>query len=497
VGPRYLTVKLGRLQLAGGYNSAMNMSRDQMLDGMYRRDEALNGRYIVGVTSTRIYCLPDCPARKPKATNVVFFLREQDAHNAGFRACKRCRPDNFYSGTDQDHATVTALLERVRRDTAAFPGVRALVKASGVGSTKLTSLCLNHFHQTPAALLREIRIQRARELLTTHGLSATEACFAAGFGSLATFYQQFQKTVGMTPARYAELPGLRGFGIKLPQGYASFGIRGLLGRDPDSSNQNFAAQRGFKAVTLDDKPVVIEIEIRAASAYVQLQANGPLPPRANIQAHQMMLRLLGLQQPRPTATALRQVPWQTLVKPAPQLRPALYATPFEALLWAIVGQQINIRFAATLIGRINDLAGDRLNSNVVTPATPAALANLEIADLTKLQCSRAKASTIIAVAQAITSGELPIDTLHLAGASAAQRCLQSHKGIGPWSSEYVLMRGMGFADCLPLGDSGLRNGVEKFFRTKQRPDSAAIAGHMAAFAPYRSLATHHIWMHHA
>jgi AraC family transcriptional regulator of adaptative response / DNA-3-methyladenine glycosylase II len=475
----------------------MNMSRDQMLDGMYRRDQALNGRYIVGVTSTRIYCLPDCPARKPKATNVVFFLREPDAHNAGFRACKRCRPDNFYSGIDQDHATVTALLERVRRDTAAFPDVRALVKASGFGSTKLTSLCVNHFHKTPAALLREIRLHRARELLTTHGLSATEACFAAGFGSLATFYQQFQKSVGMTPARYAELPGLQGFAIQLPRGYASRGIRGLLGRDPDSSNQSFADARGFKAVTLDGTPVAMEIEIRAASAYVQLQANGPLPPQAGVQAHQMMLRLLGLQQPRPTATALRQTPWHALVKPVPQLRPALYATPFEALLWAIVGQQINIRFAATLVRRINDLAGRRLNRHVVTPATPAALANLEIADLTQLQCSRAKASTIIAVAQAITGGELPLNTLHLAGAGAVQRCLQNQKGVGPWTSQYVLMRGMGFADCLPLGDSGLRNGVEKFFQTKKRPDSADIAGHMAAFAPYRSLATHHIWMHDA
>ncbi len=472
------------------------MTRDQMLDGMYRRDETLNGRYIVGVTSTRIYCLPVCPARKPKATNVVFFLREQDARNAGFRACKRCRPDNFYSGIDQDHTTLTTLLEQVRRDTAAFPDVRALARASGFGSTKLTGLCVNHFHQTPAALLREIRIQRARELLTVHGVSATEACFADGFGSVATFYQAFQKAVGMTPTRYAELPGLRGFGIALPNGYSSDGIEGLLGRDPESNNQGFAIDQGFKIVDLGGVPVNMSIKIRAASAYVELAANGPLPSQASVEAHQIALRLLGLQQPRPTATALRQDPWRGLVKPAPQLRPALYATPFEALLWAIVGQQINIPFAATLIRRINNLVGERLG-NLVSFATPVALANLEAAELTNLQCSRAKANTIIAVARSITAGELPLDRLHFVGANAAQQCLQSHKGIGPWTSEYVLMRGMGYADCLPLGDSGLRNGVEKFYQTKTRPDSADIASHMAAFVPFRSLATHHIWMHHA
>ena len=474
----------------------MSLSHDQMLDGMYRRDEALNGRYIVGVTSTHIYCLPDCPARKPKAENVVFFLREGDAQNAGFRACKRCRPDNYYRGIDQDHAALSSLLDRVREDTAAFPNVRALVRSSGFGSTKLASLTVDHFHQPPAVLLRNLRVRRATELLTTHQLSPTEACFAAGFGSLTTFYQQFGAAIGMTPAAYAALPGKSAFSITLPRGYSSQGIQALLGRDPESMNQRFDSGTGFKAITLAGVPAGLTMEIGRRSVLVRIEAAAKLPPAASIEAHEVALRLLGLRQHRPTATALRRAPWSALTKPTPGFRPALYATSFEALLWAIVGQQINIRFAATLIRRINDLVGVRLANTVVLPATADALADLEPGDLGRLQCSRAKSDTIIRLARAINRGELPLDSLPGAGAAAARQCLLTHKGIGPWTSEYVLMRGMGFTDCLPLGDSGLRNGVQRFFAMNQRPDNSDVASRMAVFAPHRSLATHHIWMSH-
>jgi AraC family transcriptional regulator of adaptative response / DNA-3-methyladenine glycosylase II len=475
----------------------MSMSRNQMLDGMYRRDEALNGRYIVGVTSTRIYCLPDCPARKPKAENVVFFLRERDAHNAGFRACKRCRPDNYYRGIDQDHGTLTDLIDQVRNNIAAFPNVRSLVRASGFGSTKLANLCIDHFHQTPAGLLRSLRIQRAAELLTTHRLSPMECCFAAGFGSLATFYQQFPKATGMTPAAYGALPGKSSFTITLPRGYSSQGIKALLARDPDSSNQGFTGTEGFKAVSLAGLPARLELELRHSSAQVRINSPATLPPEVSTEAHSIALRLLGLHQHRPSAAALKREPWAALVNPAPALRPALYATPFEALLWAIIGQQINIRFAATLIRRINELVAARLNTALVLPATALALAELDAADLTKLQCSGAKSNTISQVARAIANDELPLDRLATAGAEAARQCLLAHKGVGPWTSEYVLMRGIGFADCLPLGDSGLRNGAERFFNLPGRPDSGDVASHMAVFAPYRSLATHHIWMSHS
>ena len=82
---------------------------------------------------------------------------------------------------------------------------------------------------------------------------------------------------------------------------------------------------------------------------MRIKGLSSLPPAASVEAHGIALRLLGLRQHRPSTAALQREPWAALVNPAPALRPALYATPFEALLWAIVGQQINVRFAATLI----------------------------------------------------------------------------------------------------------------------------------------------------
>src|SRR5947199_8865847 len=100
----------------------MAMARERMIDRMLASDPAYNGRFLIGVLTTGIYCLPSCRARKPKPENVRFFDNPESALRAGLRPCKRCRPDDFYQRHDPDQEIVEKVTERVRRGPAALAG---------------------------------------------------------------------------------------------------------------------------------------------------------------------------------------------------------------------------------------------------------------------------------------------------------------------------------------------------------------------------------------
>jgi 3-methyladenine DNA glycosylase/8-oxoguanine DNA glycosylase len=123
--------------------------------------------------------------------------------------------------------------------------------------------------------------------------------------------------------------------------------------------------------------------------------------------------------------------------------------------------------------------------------TAAVVANAGVEDLRKLKFSRSKAEYLIGAAQAIASGELPVGALREFSARHAARMLGSIRGIGPWTVQYAFLRGFGFADCLPSGDAGLARGLERL--TGARPGEGKIRETMERFAPWRSLATYHVW----
>jgi 3-methyladenine DNA glycosylase/8-oxoguanine DNA glycosylase len=173
----------------------------------------------------------------------------------------------------------------------------------------------------------------------------------------------------------------------------------------------------------------------------------------------------------------------------------LAATPFEALTWAIVGQQINVRFAVSLRRALVELAGRAVpgGGGLLVHPTPEAVAALEPAELTKLRFSRSKAEYLVGMARRVADGSLPLDALGQGSAQAAEAALKAVRGLGPWTARYTLLRGFGFADCAPVGDSGLGTGLQRFLGLAERPDAKETDRLMAAFAPHRSLATCHLW----
>jgi AraC family transcriptional regulator of adaptative response / DNA-3-methyladenine glycosylase II len=177
----------------------------------------------------------------------------------------------------------------------------------------------------------------------------------------------------------------------------------------------------------------------------------------------------------------------------PELRISQTPSVFEGLIWSIVGQQINFQFACLLRRRLVERAGTRIGQGLLAPPTPEAVAALEPADLLPLQFSRQKAGYVIATSRLVAEGKLDLNALRTMSVTRAERTLLAVRGLGPWSVNYIMMRALGFPDCVPLGDTGVTSGLLALLELDERPDIDATRRLMSVFSPFRSLATTHLW----
>jgi len=469
-------------------------SRERMLAQMYASDPTADGQFITGVLTTGIYCLPSCRARKPRPENVRFFATEAEARAAGLRPCRRCRPHHFYERYDPDVHLVTALVHRLRREPAAFAGLDVLVRRSGVGATKLHALFRKHFHTTPAAYLSRARIEAATAHLADRQGSVDDVAFALGFGALSTFYDQFRRWTGLAPGEYRRLGESPRFRLRLPPGYRPEPAFGMLARDPASRVEGARGPGAFKVLRLDGAIGVLRIEVKGGVAECWVDARGSVGPADMRAAHAVALRLLGLGgDPEPFERRAVASGHARLVHGRTGLRVPLTADLWEALVWAVIGQQINLPFACALRRSLVELCGESADGGLRAHPSASAVAHLDPADLRRLRFSERKAEYLVGLAREIVSGRLSLEALERATASDADRRLQEVRGIGAWSAQYVLMRGIGFGDCVPQGDSALSAALQRYDALDHRPTRPEVAALMERFAPFRSLATYHLW----
>ncbi len=462
------------------------MTDDRRYNQFLQRDRAYDGKFLTGVLTTGIYCLPSCPARRPKRENVRFFDTPDEARASGLRPCHRCRPDWFYRGEEWYENLFEQTTARVRQSPASFPDIASVAKTAGMSRTALNDLFREHGHESPAGFLRRIRVQKVCELLA-QGISQIEAAGMAGFDSTSAFHQQFLAHTGLTPGAYASLCHLNEFTLRLPPEYRIHEVLDFYGRDPQSVSERVSANGLQKALLIDGKPSLIEISFDKDSAIVRVDAPDIFA------AHRAAIRMLGIDS---DATGFeRQFVDDPLLGALLQcqrgLRIPLTPQPWEALAWAIMGQQISVKVAVTLRRELITATGRQHKSGLRAHPTAEAVASMDVEALRALKFSRSKAEYMLAAARAVASGELPLDNLRDLSARHAARLLGSVRGIGPWTIQYAFLRGFGFADCLPAGDAGLAQGLGKLHG--ERPKEPEIREMMSRFAPYRSFATYHVW----
>lgn len=379
------------------------------------------------------------------------------------------------------------LLRRVCADPAAFPSASAVAHCAGITVAKLDDLLSAHAHLTAEDWLRRFRVRKAAaDLLATHRKAAQIAA-DSGYEREELFAAEFLEEMQMSPAAYRALGRSHSFALGLPAGYRAGEVLAYHARDPEGLTERSAGNQIWKALTTADGPVVMQLTLDSVQVFVQVHADRKIGAASMAVLHQDALHMLGLVN-RIDQFERRHA---AFVKPRRGLRLPLIPRGFDALCWAITGQQINLRFASTLRRAMIGLAGEKVGNMITHPTAPA-LANVGVAALAALRYSGSKARYLIDAAEAVAGGRLDIENLTLRSALAAEAALLAQRGVGIWTARYVLMR-RGFADCAPVGDSALASALQAVHRLPRRPDARESERLMSCFAPDRSLASMHLW----
>lgn len=288
-----------------------------------------------------------------------------------------------------------------------------------------------------------------------------------------------------------------GFVLELPADYHVATVLAYHGRDPAGPAEWQQGRRLHKGLLLDGSPLCLQLDFNGSSLEAKVSGAASYDWDALLpRVHQAVLRMAGLDGQRAAwqQLSLRQPDAARLLGDQPALWLPLTAEPFEALCWAIIGQQINLSFATALRRSLIQLAGVPIaGSTLLAHPGPAQVAALSAEQLTSQRFSRSKASYLLGAAQAVLDGSLPLDALSGLDAAEAERRLLALRGVGPWTARYVMLRGLGFADSAPIGDSGLATALQRFYALPARPDARQTEQLMHVFSPCRSMATLHLW----
>lgn len=517
-------------------------------DACYRaisgRDTRWDGRVFLGVSSTGIYCRPSCPARKPIPENCRFFASAAACVAAGFRACKRCRPEAVPGTRDWDARGDLAAraVRRIRDGAVDSAGVAGLARELAVSERHLHRVLVEEVGASPLQLARTRRAHAARTLIEQTSLPLSDIAFAAGFGSLRQFGDTMREEFGVAPSQLARRKGIEdrsrlmgrsidtstplseerpslSLQLRTRSPYDVTGMRAFLGahaipgRDlimaASAGAEAEAAEDALQARVLDRKfqetahaldvpggTAVAQIDwatARESGSYTSIPVRLTLPRISDaMPAISAIRRLLDLDaDPLQIADALGGDPrLSDLITRRPGLRLPGARNSEEFAMGTVLGQQVSLAAARTLQGRLAAAFASKLDS----PAAPAEgfhsapdmsrIAESTTAELRELiGLTEARAETLRTVANALVEG---LDLGPGADRELARAELSALRGIGPWSVELIAMRALGDPDAYPAGDLILRRALET--RTERETIAAA-----EAWRPYRGYATQHLW----
>lgn len=468
------------------------------------KDRRFDGRFFVGVKSTGIYCRCVCTARTPRRENRTFYASAAAAENAGFRPCLLCRPECApgQSRVDATERLAHDAVHRIEAGALEEQGLESLAAELGVTDRHLRRVIVSTFGAAPVELAQTHRLLTAKRLLRDTSMSMADVAFAAGFQSVRRFNTLFRERYALTPSR------VRG---RAPAKEAQLGftlaVRGKFDGTAVFEHTALRAVKGVEFIGSTPSPCASGPKPPGAPPSVRLAGRGEQFTRTfAVGAHSGLIRLhLGEATPRLFISdglmpAFRHV--IAAVRGALDLDADLDAIhahlrtaglrdganvripgaldPFEVAVRAVLGQQVTVKAATTLASRLTELCGQPLDTHDAT-LFPAAerLADVPVAKLAALGQPRARAETLHRLARAVADGQLKLAR----GAVALGReGLAAIPGIGPWTVEYVALRGLGDPDAFPLGDSALR---------------AAFDGDLAraseAWRPWRAYAAARLW----
>jgi AraC family transcriptional regulator of adaptative response / DNA-3-methyladenine glycosylase II len=516
----------------------MELDFDRCYRAVDSRDQRFDGWFVTAVSSTGIYCRPSCPAITPRRQNVAFYPTAAAAHRLGYRACRRCRPDAAPGSPEWDvRADVVGRAMRLIGDGVVDrDGVDGLANRLGYTTRHLNRMLVAEVGAGPLSLARAQRAQTARTLIETTDLGLAEVAFAAGFGSVRQFNDTVREVYSIAPSELRSAARRR-----TPAGRGTLTVR-LAYRPPlhVASTLDFLRMRAIPGVEIvTDHDYTRAIRLPYGTAYVQLT-----PAADHVSA---TLRLADVRDLSPAVARCRRLfdldadpaaidgvlgadpAFADQVAAEPGVRVPRAVDGFEIAVRAIVGQQISVAGAITVLGRLVAAAPDPDEPEAIPTATAIgaghgrggqAGADSEIpsigrntgsstsdsepfgaglrpfpdaATVAKLPDSafampKARIATIRALAEAINADDIVLDGS--VDRDETRAALEAIPGIGPWTANYVAMRALGDPDVFLPSDVAVRRAASSV----GLPDKPIpLAQHAERWAPWRSYAVIRLW----
>ncbi|MEU5159962.1 AlkA N-terminal domain-containing protein [Streptomyces sp. NPDC020875] len=489
----------------------MHTDTERCVRAVQSKDARFDGWFFTAVLTTRIYCRPSCPVVPPKPENMTFYPSAAACQQAGFRACKRCRPDTS-PGSPEWNAradTVARAMRLIRDGVVDRDGVPGLAARLGYSTRQIERQLSAELGAGPLALARAQRAQTARVLIETTGLPMAEIAFAAGFSSIRTFNGTVREVFALAPgelrARAARRPGgannvngMNGAGTGTP-GAITLRLPFRAPLNPDNLFGHLAATAVPGVEEWRDGAYRRTLRLPYGTGIVAL---APRPDH-------IACRLL-LTDTRDLTIAISRCRWlldldadpvavdgqlatdpllKPLVTKAPGRRVPRTVDAAEFAVRAVLGQQVSTAAARTHAARLVTAHGDPVDDpeGGLTHLFPTseALAGL---DPEALALPRSRRTTLITLVTALADGRLALGVD--SDWDDARAGLSALPGFGPWTVEVIAMRALGDPDAFLPTDLGMRRAATSLGLPA---GPAALTAHAAAWRPWRAYAVQYLW----
>jgi AraC family transcriptional regulator, regulatory protein of adaptative response / DNA-3-methyladenine glycosylase II len=479
----------------------MHTDTERCVRAVQSKDARFDGWFFTAVLTTRIYCRPSCPVVPPKVENMTFYPSAAACQQAGFRACKRCRPDTS-PGSPEWNARADAVaraMRLIRDGVVDREGVPGLAARLGYSTRQIERQLLAELGAGPLALARAQRAQTARLLIETTGIPMAEVAFAAGFSSIRTFNDTVREVFALAPGELRtraarsrstppQTPGV--IALRLPYraplnpsnlfGHlAATGVPGVEEWRDGAYRRTLSLPYGHGIVALTPHPDHIAC---------RLSLTDPRDLTIAISRCRWMLDLDA--DPVAVDDQLRTDPLLApLVDKAPGRRVPRTVDAAEFAVRAVLGQQVSTAAARTHAARLVTAHGQAIDDpeGGLTHLFPSSAA-LAALDPETLALPRSRRTTLTTLVGALAEGSLRLGLDSDWEKVRAQ--LIALPGFGPWTVEVIAMRALGDPDAFLPGDLGMRRAAADLGLPST---PAALTERAAAWRPWRAYAVQYLW----
>jgi len=479
----------------------MVLDSDAAYLALQARDARFDGRLFVGVTSTGVYCRPVCRVRTPRRENCRFFDTRAQAEAAAFRPCLKCRPEIApgLSHMDSSQALADTAARWIEHAVHSGEGMALPVIAERLGVTDrhLRRIFQAQHGVAPRDYLTTQRLLLAKQLLTDTAMPVTQVALASGFDSLRRFNAAFVERYRLNPT------ALRRAGVSRASERSDAPLR-LAHRPPYDT----AAVVGFferRAVLGVEQVEGLTLRRTLGWLHRGVLLPGWITMRFVPERHEVHLEtspnlspVLGALMQR-VRQALDLDADPALIDPVMALLPVPHSEGtrlpggldgFEIAVRVILGQQVTVKAARTLVQRLVNRFGLPIETPfaALTHVFPdaATLAAAAAEDIGTLGIVRQRVKALQALAAAVASGELQLH--RTAPLEATLDALRALPGIGDWTAQVIAMRALAWPDAWPASDIGLMNALGS-------RDIQHITAQAEAWRPWRAYAVMRLWHH--